>query len=171
MSELMKQIYYALEIAVMGDVPITLTVDQLKELIAEIDRLQSELNDLVSERNSLRLELDTLRFKTSEQHRFIWWVREVFAKKVQDTVYGIIEACTYQDEPTAAAGKYGLPIKCFEMMHSLTESTHGIYDGTYLDVEISTGVKNGIPENKPAYNENANSLLSSSPFSYLCSII
>lgn len=42
MSELMKQIYYALEIAVMGDVPITLTVDQLKELIAEIEQLKSE---------------------------------------------------------------------------------------------------------------------------------
>ena len=31
----------------------------------------------------------------------------------------------------------------------------------YLDNETSVNVKNGIPENKPAYNENANSLLRS----------
>ena len=117
--------------------------------------------ELEDKNRKLRLELNALRFKTSQQERFIWWVREVFAKNVQDTVAGIIHACTYQDEPTAAAGKYGLPIKCFEMMRRLTESTHGIYDGTYLDVEISTDVKKGIPENKPAYNENANSLLRS----------
>ena len=90
--------------------------------------------ELEDKNRKLRLELNALRFKTSQQERFIWWVREVFAKNVQDTVAGIIHACTYQDEPTAAAGKYGLPIKCFEMMRRLTESTHGIYDGTYLDV-------------------------------------
>jgi len=106
-----------------------------EEIVREnFKQLQDEVADLREKNIKLRLELQTLRFKTSQQERFIWWVREVFAKKVQDTVYGIIEACTYQDEPTAAAGKYGLPIKCFEMMHSLTESTHGIYDGTYLDV-------------------------------------
>ena len=123
--------------------------------------IEIEVADLREKNIKLRLELSTLRFKESQEQRFIQWVREVFAKNVQDTVAGIIEACTYQDEPTAAAGKYGLPIKCFEMMRRLTESTHGIYDGTYLDVEISTGVKKGIPENKPAYNENANSLLRS----------
>ena len=132
------------------------------EIVREnFKKLQDEVADLREKNIKLRLELSTLRFKESQEQRFIWWVREVFAKNVQDTVAGIIEACTYQDEPTAAAGKYGLPIKCFEMMRRLTESTHGIYDGTYLDVEISAGVKNGIPENKPAYNENANSLLRS----------
>ena len=35
------------------------------------------------------------------------------------------------------------------------------YNHTDIVDEISTGVKNGIPENKPAYNENANSLLRS----------
>jgi len=103
-----------------------------------------------NENRRLRLELSTLRFKESQEQRFIWWVREVFAKNVQDTVAGIIEACTYQDEPTAAAGKYGLPIKCFEMMRRLTESTHGIYDGTYLDVEISAGVNNPDYYNQPS---------------------
>jgi len=103
----------------------------LRDAIEEQIKGKLELED---KNRKLRLELNALRFKEAQEQRFIWWVREVFAKKVQDTVAGIIEACTYQDEPTAAAGKYGLPIKCFEMMHSLTESTHGIYDGTYLDV-------------------------------------
>ena len=126
-----------------------------------IDFWRMKFEEAREELLKLRLELHTLRFKESQEQRFIWWVREVFAKNVQDTVAGIIEACTYQDEPTAAAGKYGLPIKCFEMMRRLTESTHGIYDGTYLDVEISTVVKNETPENKQVYNENANSLLRS----------
>jgi len=105
------------------------------EIVREnFKKLQDEVADLREKNIKLRLELSTLRFKESQEQRFIWWVREVFAKNVQDTVAGIIEACTYQDEPTAAAGKYGLPIKCFEMMRRLTESTHGIYDGTYLDV-------------------------------------
>jgi len=113
------------------------------EIVREnFKKLQDEVADLREKNIKLRLELSTLRFKESQEQRFIWWVREVFAKNVQDTVAGIIEACTYQDEPTAAAGKYGLPIKCFEMMRRLTESTHGIYDGTYLDVEISAVVKN-----------------------------
>ena len=109
------------------------------EMIVEHKTPVEELEDTI---RRLRVELHTLRFKESQEQRFIWWVREVFAKNVQDTVAGIIEACTYQDEPTAAAGKYGLPIKCFEMMRRLTEYTHGIYDGTYLDVEISAVVKN-----------------------------
>lgn len=104
--------------------------------------------ELEDKNRKLRLELNALRFKTSQQERFIWWVREVFAKKVQDTVAGIIEACTYQDEPTAAAGKYGLPIKCFEMMRSLTEYTHGIYDGAYITHQVSTVVKTSTDNNK-----------------------
>jgi hypothetical protein len=61
--------------------------------------------ELEDNNRKLRAELKALRVKTSQQERFIWWVREVFAKNVQDTVAGIIHACTYQDEPTAAAGK------------------------------------------------------------------
>jgi len=98
------------------------------------------------ENRKLRLELHTLRFKESQEQRFIWWVWNVYSKNVMDTIAAITHACTYQDEATAASGKYGLPIKCFEMMRRLTESSHGIYDGTYLDVEISTGVKNTNPD-------------------------
>ena len=112
---------------------------RLKQHIGPV--LTNGLSEKEDENRRLRLELHTLRFKESQEQRFILWVREVFAKNVLDTVAGIIEACTYQDEPTAAAGKYGLPIKCFDMMRRLTESTHGIYDGANLDVEISTVVK------------------------------
>ena len=121
---------------------------RLKQHIEMIVEHKTPAEELQDENRRLRIELHTLRVKTSQQERFIWWVREVFAKNVQDTVAGIIHACTYQDEPTAAAGKYGLPIKCFEMMRSLTEYTHGIYDGTYLDVEISMGVKTSTDNNK-----------------------
>jgi len=67
MSELMKQIYYALEIAVMGDVPITLTVDQLKELIAEIDRLKSDLAETQACLLERNIQLDCER----KQRRWI----------------------------------------------------------------------------------------------------
>ena len=104
--------------------------------------------ELEDKNRKLRLELNALRFKEAQEQRFIWWVREVFAKNVQDTIAGIMEACTYQDEPTAAAGKYGLPIKCFEMMRSLTEYTHGIYDGAYITHQVSTVVKTSTDNNK-----------------------
>ena len=117
------------------------------EIVREnFKKLQDEVADLREKNIKLRLELSTLRFKESQEQRFIWWVREVFAKNVQDTVAGIIHACTYQDEPTAAAGKYGLPIKCFEMMRRLTESTHGIYAHTDIVDEMSVGVKNTNPD-------------------------
>ncbi len=97
----------------------------------------SEINDLMSEINKLRLELKVLRFKESQEQRFIWWVWNVYSKNVMDTALGIIQACTYQDEPTAEAGKYGLPKKCFENLDRLIEYSHGINDGTYFDTEAS----------------------------------
>ncbi len=126
------------------------------EMIVEHKTTVEELEDTI---RRLRVELHTLRFKESQEQRFIWWVRNVYSKNVMDTIAGIMEACTYQDEPTAAAGKYGLPIKCFEMMRRLTESTHGIYDGTYITHQVSTDVKKGIPENKPAYRSMCDSII------------
>lgn len=80
----------------------------------------------------LREDLKSLRLKTSEQERFIWWIHQVYARNVQDLIAEIMSACTYQDEPTAASGKYGLPKKCFDNMERLSEYSHGIYDGTYF---------------------------------------
>ena len=58
-----------------------------------------------------------------------------YAMRVMGVIAAINEACTYQDEPTAASGKYGLPIKCFDMLRQLTEYSHGIYDGSYGTVQ------------------------------------
>jgi hypothetical protein len=105
-------------------------------------------------KNSMDVQEDTrrenhkLRKESSELRRFVWWVHQVYVTNVMDTVAAINYACTYQDEPSAAAGKYGLPIKCFEMMNRLTEYSHGINDGTYLDNEISMGVKTSTDNNK-----------------------
>ena len=79
--------------------------------------------------------------KTVEQERFIWWVHQVYAKNVQDLIVEIISACTYQDEPTAVSGSYGLPLKCFEHMERISKYSHAICDGTYLDVETSKSEK------------------------------
>jgi hypothetical protein len=54
---------------------------------------------------------------------------EAFVKNVQDLICQIITACTYQDEPTAAAGKYSLPIDCFRSMEALSLASHNISDG------------------------------------------
>lgn len=121
----------------------------------------SELNDLVSERNKLNLELHTLRFKESQEQRFIWWIWNVYARKVMEIFMRIKSSCTYESPLKAQSGHYSLPMVCWQDIEKVMEYSHRIYDGTYLDVEISTDVKNGIPENKPAYNENANSLLRS----------
>ena len=127
-------------------------VKQVKEnfekLIKEYKEKSQTITELHDEVRNLRLELHTLRFKESQEHRFIWWIWNVYSKNVMDTVAAITHACTYQDEATAASGKYGLPIKCFEMMRRLTESSHGICDGTYLDVEISTVVKTQTDNDK-----------------------
>lgn len=121
----------------------------------------SELNDLVSERNRLNLELHTLRFKESQEQRFIWWIWNVYARNVMEILMRIKSSCTYESPLKAQNGHYSLPMVCWQDIEKVMEYSHRIYDGTYLDVEISTDVKNGIPENKPAYNENANSLLRS----------
>ena len=132
------------------------------EIVREnFKKLQDEVADLREKNIKLRLELSTLRFKEAQENRFVWWVYNVYSKNVCDLIYAIMGATTYDTEGEAKEGKYGLPKHCFDLIKRIDEYTEHIYDGTYLDVEMSTGVKNGIPENKPAYNENANSLLRS----------
>ena len=93
-------------------------------------------DELESENKSLRIELHTLRFKESQEQRFIWWVREVYAKKVMDTIVSIRDACTYTSEKAKRANTFSLPVRCWNAFENIMESTNGIYDGTYLDVEI-----------------------------------
>ena len=79
--------------------------------------------------------------RNAELLRFVWWVYQVYARNVQELTSGITEACTYETEEKAEKGKYGLPIRCWEYIRYLEEYTAGIYNGTYLDSETSTGVK------------------------------
>jgi len=142
----------------------TQTEKILRDAIEEQIKGKLELED---KNRELRLKLYTLLRKEAEEQRFIWWIWNVYAKNVNDLILSIISATTYDNETMAKLGKYGLPMKCFEFLERVKEGTdiiYGsdrIYDGTYLNVEISADVKKGIPENKPAYNENANSLLRS----------
>jgi len=54
-------------------------------------------------------------------------IRE-YVESVQNLISEIISACTYQDEPTAASGRYELPMRCFTDMERLSELSHEIYD-------------------------------------------
>jgi len=107
---------------------------------------QSEIDKLREQNKSLRLELKILRFKESQEQRFIWWIWNVYARNVDDLCHAIMGATTYDTEGEAKEGKYGLPIKCFELMRKVEENTMHIVDGTYLDVEVSTENKNS-PDN------------------------
>lgn len=123
--------------------------------------LQDETAKLREQNIKYRLELQTLRFKESQEQRFIWWIWNVYSRNVDDLIHAVMGATTYDTEGEAKEGKWALPKHCFYLMKHIDEYTEHIYDGTYLDVEISADVKKDIPENKPAYNENANSLLRS----------
>ena len=130
------------------DIDESINQEERDEIADTMDEIHNGYGKLLEENAKLRLELHTLRFKESQEQRFIWWVWNVYAKNVMDTACAIIQACTYQDEPTAASGKYGLPKSCFEMLERLTQYTHGINDGTYLDVEISADNKTSPDNNK-----------------------
>lgn len=112
------------------------------EAIKEIESLQDT-------NRKLRLELSTLHFKESQEQRFIWWIWNVYSRNVCDLIYTIMGATTYDTEGKAKEGKYSLPKECFDLMRRLDEYTEHIYDGTYLDVEISMGVKTSLDNNKP----------------------
>ena len=130
----------------------------LRDAIEEQIKGKLELED---KNRKLRAELNALRVKTSQQERFIWWTWNVYSRNVNDLIHDIMGATTYDTEGEAKEGKYALPKRCFDLMKLIDEYTEKIYDGTYLDVVISTVVKNETPENKQVYNENANSLLRS----------
>jgi len=101
----------------------------------------------------LRLELSTLRFKESQEQRFIWWIYQVYSRNVCDLIYEIMGATTYDTEGEAKEGKYSLPKHCFDLLKRLDEYTEHIYDGTYLDIEVSTENKT-VPENKTSTDNN-----------------
>lgn len=124
--------------------------ERLAAGLLEQIKYSKSLEDL---NKKLRLELHTLRFKESQEQRFIWWVWNVYARNVDDLCHAILEATTYDTKAEAREGKYGLPIKCFELMRKVEENTMHIVDGTYLDIEVSTENKT-VPENKTSPDNN-----------------
>ena len=104
--------------------------------------------ELEDKNRKLRAELNALRVKTSQQERFIWWTWNVYSRNVNDLIYDIMGATTYDTEGEAKEGKYALPKRCFDLMKLIDEYTEKIYDGAYLDVVISTAVKTSTDNNK-----------------------
>ena len=104
------------------------------EMIVDHKTPVEELEDTI---RRLRVELHTLRFKESQEQRFIWWVWNVYSRNVNDLIYDIMGATTYDTEGEAKEGKYGLPKHCFDLMKRIDEYTEHIYDGTYLDIQMS----------------------------------
>ena len=130
--------------------------DQYSERLAAGLLEQIKYSKSLEELNKkLCLELSTLRFKESQEQRFIWWIYQVYSRNVCDLIYEIIGATTYDTEGEAKEGKYSLPKHCFDLLKRLDEYTEHIYDGTYLDTEISADVKNNNPDyyNQPSESD------------------
>lgn len=115
---------------------------RLKQHIEMIVDHKTPVEELEDINRKLRLELHTLRFKEAQEQRFIWWVYNVYSKNVCDLIYEIMGATTYDTEEEAKEGKYALPKHCFDLMKKIDEYTEHIYDGTLLDVEMSTEQSN-----------------------------
>ncbi len=98
--------------------------------------VEMELNEMKEKYNKVRIELTALRAKESQENRFIWWMWNVYLKNIEDMIYGILEATTYETEQDAEKGRYGLPIKCFDLMRQVSEYTEGIRGGTYIDSSV-----------------------------------
>ena len=77
-----------------------------------------------------------------------------FVKQTMDTVSTIYTACTYQTSADAGAGTYSLPLLVWADLEKLIQQAHdlldGVYDGTYLNIQISTDVKTSSDNNKPS---------------------
>jgi len=114
---------------------------RLKQHIEMIVEHKTPIEELEDMNRKLRLELHTLRFKEAQEQRFIWWIWNVYVKNVEELITDIMRVTTYDTEGEAKEGKYSLPKHCFDLMKKIDEYTEHIYDGTYLDVEISTDVK------------------------------
>lgn len=105
-------------------------------------KLQDEVADLREKNIKLRLELQTLRFKESQENRFVWWVYQVYARNVSDLL-------TELERTTFPVTPFGMS----NIIKRLKEYTEHIYDGTYLDVEISADVKSDDEVEKGVKND------------------
>lgn len=105
-------------------------------------KLQDEVADLREKNIKLRLELQTLRFKERQENRFVWWVYQVYARNVSDLL-------TELERTTFPVTPFGMS----NTIKRLKEYTEHIYDGTYLDVEISADVKSDDEVEKGVKND------------------
>jgi len=105
-------------------------------------KLQDEVADLREKNIKLRLELQTLRFKESQENRFVWWVYQVYARNVSDLL-------TELERTTFPVTPFGMS----NTIKRLKEYTEHIYDGAYLDVEISADVKSDDEVEKGVKND------------------
>ena len=127
---------------------------RLKQHIEMIVEHKTPIEELEDMNRKLRLELHTLRFKEAQEQRFIWWIWNVYSRNVNDLIYDIMGATTYDTEGEAKDGKYSLPKHCFDLIKKIDEYTEHIYDGTYLDVEISKDAKTVISEGSEPSNSD-----------------
>ena len=105
-------------------------------------KLQDEVADLREKNIKLRLELQTLRFKERQENRFVWWVHQVYARNVSDLL-------TELERTTFPVTPFGMS----NTIKRLKEYTEHIYDGAYLDVEISADVKSDDEVEKGVKND------------------
>ena len=106
---------------------------RLKQHIEMIVEHKSPVEELEDINRKLRLELHTLRFKESQENRFVWWVYQVYARNVLDLVQSVPVMCPCDTEED---------VPFIELAARIKEYTEHIYDGTYLDVEMSTEQSN-----------------------------
>ena len=102
----------------------------LRDAVEEQIKGKIELED---KNHKLRLELRTLRFKEAQENRFVWWVYQVYARNVLDLVQSVPVMCPCDTEED---------VPFIELAARIKEYTEHIYDGTYLDVEMSTEQSN-----------------------------
>ncbi len=134
--------------------------DIKQEVINEFERLLIEAEhykalfkkenadnvNLRAEVDRLKKELKKLQFETSEQHRFIWWVHQVYARNVKDLIRAIENS------------KIIIPANwLWSVVRNLNDYTEKIYNGTYLCNEISVDVK--LEEDKMEGNKNIDELM------------
>ena len=110
-----------------------------------VEHKKTPIEYFQNENRRLRIELQALRFKESQEQRFIWWIWNVYARNVHELLLEL-EKTTFPVTP------FGMSA----LVKHIKEGTGHIYDGTYLDVEVSMENKT-VPENKTSPDNNKQS--------------
>jgi len=105
--------------------------------------LRQQIETLQFANEGLRNELSKLKGILLKQGEFFCWASQAYAKNVNDLIYAIMAATTYDTEGEARDGKWALPKHIFDLMKRIDEDTMKFYDGAYLDTKTSTNVMEG----------------------------